>query len=147
MLDQVNATRRELEQEKVGDAEVLLATEQADDERAGLAVYHPSFHQGVVGIVAGRVREKFRPAIVFADAGDLAPDELKGSARSIDGLRIRDVLDAIATSHQGLFIKFGGHAMAAGLSIKRVHFERFATIFDKVVRSFVEGGGESILKA
>ncbi len=136
-LDQLNQARRELEQDMVGDAQLLLAEEALESERVGLTVYHESFHQGVVGIVAGRLREKFhKPVIAFADAGDAAPDELKGSARSISGLHIRDVLDRVATSHPGLLIKFGGHAMAAGLSIKRVHLPRFRVIFDKAVRHF-----------
>jgi single-stranded-DNA-specific exonuclease len=136
-LDQLNIARRQLEQDMVSDAELVLAESQADSDRVGLAVYHETFHQGVVGIVAGRVREKFhKPVIAFADAGDASPDELKGSARSIPDLHIRDVLDWIAASHPGLLIKFGGHAMAAGLSIKRVHFERFGVIFDKAVRRF-----------
>ena len=144
-LDQLNQTRRQLEQDMVSDAELVLAEDQADSDRVGLTVYHESFHQGVVGIVAGRVREKFhKPAIVFADAGDTSPDELKGSARSIDDLHIRDVLDWIATSHPGLLIKFGGHAMAAGLSIKRVHLQRFGVIFDKAVRQFTR---EDMLEA
>lgn len=135
-LDQLNVARRQLERDMVGDAELLLATEQADVNRIGLTVYHETFHQGVVGIVAGRIREKFnKPVICFADAGDLAPDELKGSARSIDGLHIRDVLDVVATQHPGLLLKFGGHAMAAGLSIKRVHLQRFSVIFDKAVNA------------
>ena len=136
-LDQLNKARRQLEQDMVGDAELLLAQEQADTDRVGLTVYHESFHQGVVGIVAGRLREKFhKPVIAFADAGDAAPDELKGSARSITDLHIRDVLDWVASSHPGLLLKFGGHAMAAGLSIKRVHLTRFAVIFDKAVQHF-----------
>jgi len=136
-LDRLNQARRELEQEMVGDAEFLLAEDQLEDSRVGLTVYHESFHQGVVGIVAGRLREKFhRPVIAFADAGDGSPDELKGSARSIADLHIRDVLDWVAASHPGLLIKFGGHAMAAGLSIKRAHLERFKVIFDKAVRQF-----------
>jgi len=91
----------------------------------------------VVGIVAGRLREKFnKPVIAFADAGPSAPDELKGSARSIAGLHIRDVLDWVAASHPGLLLKFGGHAMAAGLSIKRAHLERFKVIFDKAVQQY-----------
>ena len=134
-LDQLNQTRRQLEQDMVGDAELLLAEGQADADAVGLTVYHETFHQGVVGIVAGRLKEKHhKPVIAFADAGDAAPDELKGSARSIAGLHIRDVLDHIATTHPGLLIKFGGHAMAAGLSIKRVHYPRFQVIFDKAVR-------------
>ncbi len=133
VLDELNKTRRQLEQDMVGDAELMLAESQAGDE-VGLVAYHESFHQGVVGIVAGRVREKFnKPVIAFADAGDSAPDELKGSARSISGLHIRDLLDSIATSHPGLLLKFGGHAMAAGLSIKRVHLPRFKVIFNKAV--------------
>ena len=138
-LDRLNQARRELEQEMVGDAEFLLAEDQLEDDRVGLAVYHESFHQGIVGIVAGRLREKFhKPVIAFADAGDGSPDELKGSARSINDLHIRDVLDWVAASHPGLLIKFGGHAMAAGLSIKRVHLDRFKVIFDKAVRRFAD---------
>ena len=144
-LDQLNVARRQLEQDMVGDAELLLATDQADSALTGLTVYHETFHQGVVGIVAGRLREKFhKPVICFADAGDVAPDELKGSARSIDGLHIRDVLDVIATQHPGLLLKFGGHAMAAGLSIKRVHLDRFGIIFDKAVNAHVT---EDMLRA
>lgn len=136
-LDRLNKTRRELEQDMVSDAELILAEDQADNDRIGLTVYHETFHQGVVGIVAGRLRERFnKPVIAFADAGDAAPDELKGSARSIVDLHIRDVLDWIAASHPGLLIKFGGHAMAAGLSIKRAHLQRFGVIFDKAVQQF-----------
>ena len=121
-LNVLNQTRRHLQQDMVADAELIVSQFKVGEQTTGLSVYHESFHQGVVGIVAGRLREKFhRPAIVFADAGGASPDELKGSARSIDGVNIRDVLDSIATRYPGLLIKFGGHAMAAGLSIKRVH--------------------------
>ena len=133
-LDVLNQTRRHLQQDMVADAELIVSQFEVGEQATGLSVYHESFHQGVVGIVAGRLREKFhRPAIVFADAGGLAPDELKGSARSIDGVNIRDVLDSIATRYPGLLIKFGGHAMAAGLSIKKVHLPRFHKVFDKAV--------------
>ena len=129
-LDVLNQTRRHLQQDMVADAELIVAQFEVGEQTTGLSVYHESFHQGVVGIVAGRLREKFhRPAIVFADAGGAAPDELKGSARSIDGVNIRDVLDSIATRYPGLLIKFGGHAMAAGLSIKKVHLPRFHKVF------------------
>jgi single-stranded-DNA-specific exonuclease len=102
-------------------------------------VYEPGWHQGIVGIVAGRLRERFhRPAIAFADAGDAAPDELKGSARSVDGVHVRDALDAIATRHPGLVLKFGGHAMAAGLSIRRIHFERFRAAFATEVERWID---------
>lgn len=136
-LDSLNQTRREIEQGMVADAEMILTQITPAPNEMGIAVYHESFHQGVVGIVAGRLREKFhRPAIVFADASDTS-DELKGSARSIDGLNIRDVLDSIATRLPGMLPKFGGHAMAAGLSIKRVHLARFQKAFDKAVRAAV----------
>ena len=122
----------------VADAELIVSQFKVGEQTTGLSVYHENFHQGVVGIVAGRLREKFhRPAIVFADAGGAAPDELKGSARSIDGVNIRDVLDSIATRYPGLLIKFGGHAMAAGLSIKKVHLPRFHKVFDKAVAEVV----------
>ena len=136
-LDSLNQTRREIEQGMVADAEMILTQITPAPDEMGIAVYHESFHQGVVGIVAGRLREKFhRPAIVFADASDTS-DELKGSARSIDGLNIRDVLDSIATRLPGMLPKFGGHAMAAGLSIKRVHLARCQKAFDKAVRAAV----------
>ena len=98
---------------------------------AGLCLVDDSWHQGVVGIVAARVKERFhRPVIAFAptDSG-----ELKGSGRSIDGVHLRDTLDAIAAKHPGLLEKFGGHAMAAGLSISRRAFEPFATAFAEEV--------------
>ena len=136
-LDSLNQTRREIEQGMVADAEMILTQITPAPDEMGIAVYHESFHQGVVGIVAGRLREKYqRPAIVFADASE-SSDELKGSARSIDGLNIRDVLDGIATRLPGMLPKFGGHAMAAGLSIKRVHLARFQKAFDKAVRAAV----------
>ncbi|MFU8815720.1 MAG: single-stranded-DNA-specific exonuclease RecJ [Pseudomonadales bacterium] len=135
-LDELNRARRELEQEMVRDAELIVAGHRIDaSDRFGVCVYEPGWHQGVIGIVAGRLREKVnRPVIAFADAGHQAPDELKGSARSLPELHVRDVLDAIATRHPGMLVKFGGHAMAAGLSIKRVHYQRFAKAFDAEVR-------------
>ncbi|MGE0625440.1 MAG: single-stranded-DNA-specific exonuclease RecJ [Pseudomonadales bacterium] len=134
-LDELNHARRALEQEMVQDAELIVATHARSVEgRFGLTVYDPAWHQGIVGIVAGRLREKFhRPVIAFAEAGDAAPDELKGSARSLPGLHIRDVLDTIASRYPSLVVRFGGHAMAAGLSVKRVHYPRFEKVFDSVV--------------
>lgn len=134
-LDELNRARRALEQEMVQDAELIVAShDQSVAGRYGVAVYDASWHQGVVGIVAGRLREKIhRPVIAFAEAGDAAPDELKGSARSLPGLHIRDVLDHVASRYPGLIIRFGGHAMAAGLSIKRVHYPRFEKVFDATV--------------
>ncbi len=134
-LDELNRARRALEQEMVQDAELIVAGhDQSVTGRAGVAVYDPSWHQGVVGIVAGRLKDKIhRPVIAFAEAGGAAPDELKGSARSLPGLHIRDVLDHVASRYPGLILRFGGHAMAAGLSIKRVHYPRFEKIFDELV--------------
>jgi single-stranded-DNA-specific exonuclease len=99
----------------------------------GLCLFNPDWHQGVIGILASRIKEKFhRPVIAFAPADN---GEIKGSARSVSGLHIRDALDAIAKKHPEILNKFGGHAMAAGLSIKREHYETFAKLFDAEVRN------------
>ncbi len=138
-LDELNRARRALEEEMVREAQLIVAARTAghdpdDGERFGVCVYEAGWHQGIIGIVAGRLREKInRPVIAFADAGDLAPDELKGSARSVPELHVRDVLDAIAARYPGMLTRFGGHAMAAGVSIKRVHYPRFAKAFDAAV--------------
>ena len=140
-LNELNRSRRSIEAEMTQEAElaILELAEQGDADTAlrtrhGLAVFREHWHQGVVGIVAGRMRERFfRPVIAFAEAGATAPDELKGSARSIPGLHVRDVLAAIDSRFPGLIVRFGGHAMAAGLSLKRRHFERFARAFDSAV--------------
>jgi single-stranded-DNA-specific exonuclease len=134
-LDELNHARRELEAEMVRDAEFIVgqhATAAAD--RFGVCVYDPGWHQGIVGLVAGRLRERIdRPVIAFADAGAIAADELRGSARSIPALHVRDALDAIATRYPGMLSRFGGHAMAAGLTIRRTHYPRFARAFDAEV--------------
>ncbi len=136
-LDELNKARRELEQDMVTDAELIVRNHEfAVADRYGIAVFDPSWHQGVIGIVAGRLREKIhRPVIAFAEAGEHAPGELKGSARSLPELHIRDALEAVANRYPGLLEKFGGHAMAAGLSIKRIHYERFSKAFDQEVRA------------
>jgi single-stranded-DNA-specific exonuclease len=96
-----------------------------------LCLFDPSWHQGIIGLVASRLKERFeRPAIAFASANDV---ELKGSARSVPGLHIRDTLDAIAARHPGLLQKFGGHAMAAGLSLQRQQFPEFCAAFEAQV--------------
>jgi single-stranded-DNA-specific exonuclease len=137
-LEELNETRRAIQQRMTQEAELEVANVDAGDVALGLCVYRESWHQGVVGIVAGRLKERFhRPAIAFADAGATAPDELRGSARSIQGVHIRDVFDAIATRYPGLIQRFGGHAMAAGLSIRRVHLARFSDAFNKEVGRWV----------
>ena len=135
-LDQLNLARREIEQQMTQDAEMIVAgmSEGAfGPEQLGICVFEESWHQGVVGIVAGRLKERLhRPVIAFAAVGDTS-HELKGSARSVAGVHVRDVLDAIASRFPGLISKFGGHAMAAGLSIRRLHYERFAKAFAEEV--------------
>jgi single-stranded-DNA-specific exonuclease len=135
-LDELNRTRREIEQEMQTDAERILQRLNFDEQNlpAAIALYQPDWHQGVIGIVAGRLKEKYhRPTVVFAGAfdeatGEIAPS-IKGSARSIDGLHIRDLFEQMATQQPELIDKFGGHAMAAGLSIKAEHFPQFQQNF------------------
>ena len=135
-LNQMNIQRREIEGEMLQQAMVLLdkqvsAFDDCDDLPDAMALYDEQWHQGVVGLLASRIKEKFhRPVIAFADAGN---DEIKGSGRSIHGLHIRDVLDAISTKHDGIIDKFGGHAMAAGLTIKKNNFARFESAFNEQV--------------
>ncbi|VAW75960.1 Single-stranded-DNA-specific exonuclease RecJ [hydrothermal vent metagenome] len=128
-LDALNRERREIEAGMKADAmrhldEMKL---EADDLPAGFCLYDAGWHQGVIGILASRIKEQFhRPVIVFAASGE---GELKGSARSISGLHIRDVLDAVASRHPGLLSKFGGHAMAAGLSLEASQLDSFRQAF------------------
>jgi single-stranded-DNA-specific exonuclease len=99
---------------------------------ATVCVYDDSWHQGVVGLVASRLKEKFwRPTLAFAPAGD---DELRGSGRSIPDVHLRDALDLVSKRHPDLIRKFGGHAMAAGLTLGRDAYPRFAAAFDAAVR-------------
>ncbi|MEC8834460.1 MAG: single-stranded-DNA-specific exonuclease RecJ [Pseudomonadota bacterium] len=137
-LDELNKARRAIEDEMNVDAKVLIS-ESTDVEAPALCVYDASWHQGVVGIVAGRMRERFhRPVIAFANSGDISPGEIKGSARSVPGLHIRDALDDVASRFPGLVDKFGGHAMAAGLTIKRIHLDRFRRAFADAVANRIE---------
>jgi len=99
----------------------------------GLCLFEPGWHEGVVGIVAARIREQVhRPVIAFAETADDA-EVLKGSARSVAGVHVRDVLERVSALHPGLMGRFGGHAMAAGLSLPRDHLEDFAQAFDAAV--------------
>lgn len=135
-LNQMNLQRRQIEGEMLEQAMTLL-DEQLTllDERQvipdAMALYDEQWHQGVVGLLASRIKENFhRPVIAFADAGN---GELKGSGRSIPGLHIRDVLDSVSKKHEGLIEKFGGHAMAAGLTIKQENLELFQRTFAEQV--------------
>ena len=132
-LDELNTDRRDIERDMTLDA-TLLVDESRADHGSAICLYDASWHQGIIGIVAGRMRERYhRPVIAFADAGTAAPGELRGSARSIPGLHIRDALDDVAARFPGLMVKFGGHAMAAGLSIKRAQLDRFTKAFADAV--------------
>ncbi len=138
-LNSLNLQRREIEEQMKQQAvQMLEAIDLADEQAlpAGLTLFDPAWHQGVIGILAARIRERcHRPVIAFA--ADTA-DDLKGSARSIPGVHIRDVLDAIATRNPGLITKFGGHAMAAGLSLPRSNLRYFQRAFDEEVSRLVD---------
>ena len=132
-LDGMNKDRRDIEAGMREQAFALVdqLAFDADDLPAGLSLFDDRWHQGVVGIVASRIKERcHRPVIAFALADADDPEsELKGSARSIPGFHIRDALDAVAAANPGLVTKFGGHAMAAGLSLSRANFDAFAQAF------------------
>ena len=135
-LNQINLQRREIEGEMLAQATRLLekqlsSLDNGETIPVAMALYDDQWHQGVVGLLASRIKEKYhRPVIAFADAGD---GEIKGSGRSISGLHMRDVLDVIAKKHPGLIDKFGGHAMAAGLTIQRDRFSLFQQAFSEQV--------------
>jgi single-stranded-DNA-specific exonuclease len=132
-LNHMNQQRRQIEGEMLGQAYDILNQQMSlldgvDEIPDALALYDEQWHQGVVGLLASRIKEKYhRPVIAFADAGD---GELKGSGRSIPGLHMRDVLDVISKQHAGIIEKFGGHAMAAGLTIRQENFSRFQQAFN-----------------
>lgn len=131
-LDELNLERRQIEQDMHQQAVVALAKLQLDkDLPLGLCLFDETWHQGVIGILAGRLKDLLhRPVIVFTR---ISATELKASARSVAGLHIRDALDSIAAHHPGLLIKFGGHAMAAGLSLEAKHYRRFCEAFNEEV--------------
>lgn len=131
-LEDLNRERRELELDMQWDAAMLLHKIDVNRQRT-ISLFEPSWHQGIVGLVASRVKEsKHRPTIAFANA---AEGELKGSGRSIEGIHLRDMLDLVTKKRPGLIKKFGGHAMAAGLTIDANGFEDFARIFEEVVEA------------
>ena len=138
-LHQLNLDRRLIEQDMQQDALVALEQVPLDggpDTPVAMTLYEPGWHQGVIGILASRIKDRIhRPTIAFAD-GD--PGQIKGSARSIQGIHIRDILDAVATRNPGLIDKFGGHAMAAGLTLSRDAYPRFAKAFVEEVARHVD---------
>ena len=137
-LDALNQTRKEIEQGMQAEALTLCEKLERSSETlpGGLAMYHPQWHQGVVGILASRIKERFhRPVIAFAPTGD---GTLKGSGRSIQGLHMRDALERLDTLYPGLILKFGGHAMAAGLSLEEARFEEFQQRFGELVTEWLD---------
>ena len=134
-LDTLNRTRRDVESDMLDEALAILASFNPTDSHS-LTAYQPGWHIGVIGILASRLKDKFhRPTIVLASN---ASGELKGSGRSIPGLHLRDALDLIDKRHPGLILKFGGHAMAAGLSIPEARYEEFSRAFEAVVRELID---------
>jgi len=134
-LHVLNAERKQIEAEMQWDAMADLTQDFSDDQYT-ISVFQPDWHQGVIGILASRIKERFhRPVIAFADAGD---GLIKGSGRSIAGLHLRDALDLVTKQQPDLIIKFGGHAMAAGLSIRADDFSRFQQTFEHVVQSLID---------
>ncbi len=143
-LDDLNRDRRAIEAGMQQEALAALAELSLADEQIpwGICLFDARWHQGVIGILASRIKERYhRPVIAFAEAGN---GEIKGSARSIPGFHIRDALDAVAAKHPELLSKFGGHAMAAGLSLAAENLPAFQIAFDQIVHDSLN---ESDLRA
>ena len=137
-LQQFNDQRREVEAEMQQQAQRQLEKLLPEIKKTfAVTVYQPDWHQGVVGLIASRIKEKIhRPTIAFTHINDT---QLKGSGRSIAGVHLRDVLDRIATKHPDLLSKFGGHAMAAGLTIEAKDYPRFSQLFCDEVEALLNG--------
>lgn len=137
-LDELNRNRRQIEgdmhqQALEGLSEMIP---EAGELPFGLCLYNPEWHQGVVGILASRIKERYhRPVIAFAPAGN---GMIKGSGRSVSGLHLRDALDAIATRYPGMLERFGGHAMAAGMTLQEQDLGAFTAAFDEEVRRHLD---------
>ena len=133
-LDELNQERRAIEADMRLQADELLAKLDIG-ESSSISLYDPSWHQGVIGILAGRVKDRYhRPTFAFAQG---APGEIKGSGRSIAGLHLRDALDLVAKRAPGLLLRFGGHAAAAGATLRAEDFARFAELFEAVAREWL----------
>ena len=139
-LDELNQTRKEFEQEMKTEA-LSICAKLPDlhrlDKAQGIVLYQADWHQGVIGILASRIKDQFhRPVIVFAQ--DENGETLRGSARSISGVHMRDLLERIDSLYPNLIIKFGGHAMAAGLTIREKDLVAFQQVFNQIIDSFIE---------
>jgi len=133
-LDDLNRERRAIEAEMQAQAEDTIAKVSVG-ESCSISLYDPAWHQGVVGIVAGRVKDRYyRPTFAFAPSG---AGEIRGSGRSIAGLHLRDALDLLAKRDPGLILRFGGHAAAAGLTLREPDFQRFARGLEAVARELL----------
>ena len=131
-LDEMNQDRKSIEQGMQREALAQLKELPVESMPFGLCLFDPEWHQGVIGILASRLKERyFRPTFAFADAGD---GMLKGSGRSVAGFHIRDALSVVAAQHPDLISKYGGHAMAAGLTLPEANFAVFSRAFDAEVR-------------
>ncbi|MCY0387865.1 single-stranded-DNA-specific exonuclease RecJ [Robbsia sp. Bb-Pol-6] len=137
-LDGMNRERREIETGMQHEALAALdSIDPSDPGRTTLTLYDPLWHQGVIGIVASRLKERFyRPTITFAPADDDG-ELIKGSGRSIPGFHLRDALDLVSKRHPGMLLKFGGHAMAAGLTLRADDFARFTEALETVGREWL----------
>jgi single-stranded-DNA-specific exonuclease len=137
-LSTINQERRDLQASMVAEAEVMAAA-MADIDAVGVALFEPSWHAGVIGLVASKLKDRLhRPVIAFAPASEDDIEHLRGSARSIPGFHIRDALATIDARQPGLIERFGGHAMAAGLSMKLCDYARFAEAFDAIARELID---------
>ncbi|MET0334501.1 MAG: single-stranded-DNA-specific exonuclease RecJ [Rhizobacter sp.] len=137
LLDSINRERRDVESGMREQAEAMLVHLMPQgDAPSALALYDPEFHEGVVGIVASRLKDRVhRPTFVFAMGQD---GLLKGSGRSINGFHLRDALDLVSKRHPGVLKKFGGHAMAAGCTVEPDHFDTFAGAFQLVASEWLD---------
>jgi single-stranded-DNA-specific exonuclease len=143
-LDNINRERRDIEAGMREQAE-LAADAMIDEDEApppAIAIFDPDFHEGVVGIVASRIKDKMhRPTFVFAASQAPGKEhELKGSGRSIPGFHLRDALDLVAKRHPGVLLRFGGHAMAAGCTIDEENFDIFEQALQEVAHEWLDAG-------
>ncbi|MHA7602543.1 single-stranded-DNA-specific exonuclease RecJ [Alicycliphilus sp. T452] len=141
-LDAINRERRELEGGMREQALLLAESlfDEGEEPPPAISVFDPDFHEGVVGIVASRLKDRLhRPSFVFAASGAPGREhELKGSGRSIAGFHLRDALDLVAKRHPGVILKFGGHAMAAGCTVAAEHFAAFGQAFAQVAQEWLD---------
>lgn len=141
-LDGINRERRTIEADMREQAELAADAMIDEDEEPppAVAIFDPDFHEGVVGIVASRIKDKLhRPAFVFAASSAPGKEhELKGSGRSIPGFHLRDALDLVAKRHPGVLLRFGGHAMAAGCTVNEEHFDTFEQALQQVAHEWLD---------